>query len=135
MIVCIRTVGVTAVVRTAASDTFTHAHIAATAAITAALVAGIALWRLRSRRRLIDIVAVTLLSGLAVYLWRASANMPQLNNDGIAGYSANDWLAPVITFVALSVYADLRPPADPHRYAQVRAAATIIALAVNVITI
>src|SRR6266849_221611 len=93
-------------------DTFSHAHIAATAATTGAICAGI-----------------------AVYLLRASANMPQLNNDGIQGFSANDWLAPAIVFVVLSVYADLFPPPDPRRFRQVRAAATITAFAVNVITI
>jgi hypothetical protein len=39
--------------------------------------------------------------------------MPQLNNDGVAGYSANGWLAPITVFVALSVYADMRSPANP----------------------
>jgi hypothetical protein len=117
-------------------NTFTHAHIAVTAAITGALAASVAVWRLPGLRRgVVDGLAVGVLAGLAVYLWRASANMPQLNSDGIAGYSANDWLAPVVTFVALSTYTDLRPPADPRRYAQIRAAATIIAFAVNVITI
>ena len=119
----------------AVADTFSHAHIAATAATTAVIVGAIATWRLTGRGRTLSATAVATIAGLAVYLWRASANMPQLNNDGISGYSANDWLAPVITFVALSVYADLRPPADPKRFAQVRATATIIALAVNVITI
>ncbi|MFI6951427.1 winged helix-turn-helix domain-containing protein [Streptomyces sp. NPDC050422] len=38
--------------------------------------------------------AVGLLSGASVFLWRASANMPQLNDDGLPGFSANDWLAP-----------------------------------------
>jgi hypothetical protein len=80
-------------------------------------------------------LAVGVIAAAAAYLWRASANMPQLNDDGLAGYSANDWLAPVITFVALTVYADLIPPANIPRFAQVRAASTIVALAVNVITI
>jgi hypothetical protein len=80
-------------------------------------------------------VAVGVLSGIAVYLWRASANMPQLNNDGLSGYSANDWLAPVIVFVVLSIYADLIPPTNPRRFRQVRAASTVVAFAVNVITI
>jgi hypothetical protein len=75
------------------------------------------------------------LSGLAVYLWRVSANMPQLNADGLPGFSANDWLAPVIVYAILGTWAQLRPPADPPRYRQARAAATLIALAVNVITI
>ena len=61
--------------------------------------------------------------------------MPQLNRDGLSGYSANDWLAPVITFVVLSVYADLFPPSNERRFAQVRAAATITAFVVNVVTI
>ena len=61
--------------------------------------------------------------------------MPQLDNDGIPGCPANDWLAPVMVFAILSIYADLIPPADPHRFRQVRAAAAIVAFAVNVITI
>jgi hypothetical protein len=70
-----------------------------------------------------------------VYLYRASANMPQLNSDGISGYSANDWLAPTLTFVFVTMYASVRPPADPLRFHQVRALATVARLAVNVITI
>jgi hypothetical protein len=83
----------------------------------------------------LEAVPVAVISGLAVYLWRVSANMPQLNNDGLPGYSANDWLAPVVVFVALTVYADLRPPADLGRYRKIRALSTVVALAVNVITI
>ena len=119
-------------VAAAGSDVFSHAHIALTAAITAAITGAVALWRLRHVPIALVIAA---LAGLAVYLWRASANMPQLNNDGISGYSANDWLAPIITFVVLSIYADLFPPADPRRFNQVRAGATLAAFAVNVITI
>ena len=78
---------------------------------------------------------MAVLAAAAVFLWRVSANMPQLNRDGLSGYSANDWLAPVVTFVVLSVYADLFPPENPRRFAQVRAAATMTALVVNVITI
>ena len=120
---------------TVAPDTFTHAHIAATASTTGVISAGIGIWRLTGRRRVIVGPVVGVVAGVAVYLWRASANMPQLNNDGLPGYSANDWLAPAIVFVALSVYADLFPPPDPRRFGQVRAAATIVAFAVNVITI
>jgi hypothetical protein len=119
----------------AVADTFSHAHIAATAATTAVICAGVGVWRLTGRRRIVLGLVIGVLAGLAVYLWRASANMPQLNNDGLSGYSANDWLAPVVVFVVLSVYADLVPPADSRRFSQVRAAATIVAFAVNVITI
>ena len=114
--------------------TFSTGHIALTAAITAALALAAALWRL-PRAMLLDQAAVALLTFAAVLLWRISANMPQLNDDGLPGFSANDWLAPVLTYVALAAYADLRAPADPRRFAQTRALATIAALVVNVLTI
>jgi hypothetical protein len=41
-----------------------------------------------------DIAAVASLSAASVLLWRLSANMPQLNSDGLNGFSANDWAAP-----------------------------------------
>lgn len=119
----------------ATTDVFSHGHIALTAAITGVIAAGIACWRLNHRGRWIVGLIVGVLAAATVFLWRASANMPQLNRDGLEGFSANDWLAPVVVYVVLSVYADLFPPTDRHRFAQVRAAATIVAFAVNVITI
>src|SRR6516164_951484 len=107
------------------SDVFTRAHIAVTAGITGVMVFGFAWWRLEGRRAWIERVVMAVLAAAAVFLWRVSANMPQLNRDGLSGYSANDWLAPVVTFVVLSVYADLFPPENPRRFAQVRAAATL----------
>ena len=118
----------------APAGTFSTGHIAVTAAITAALALAAALWRL-PRRMLLDQGAVAALSFAAVLLWRLSANMPQLNDDGLPGFSANDWLAPVLTYVTLSAYADLRAPAEPHRFAQTRALATLAALVINVLTI
>ncbi|MGF6882038.1 hypothetical protein ABIA39_002637 [Nocardia sp. GAS34] len=61
--------------------------------------------------------------------------MPQLNNDGLPGFSANDWLAPVLTYLFVSICAAVRPPADRHRFNQTRALAVLTSLAVNVITI
>jgi hypothetical protein len=119
----------------ASQDVFTHAHIALTAACTAAITLAVGMWRFAGRRRWLDALIVAVLAGGAVYLWRASANMPSLNKDGLPGYSANDWLAPVVVYVVLSVYADLWPPVDHRRFAQVRAASTIAAFVVNVITI
>ncbi|MQS16287.1 hypothetical protein F7Q99_29745 [Streptomyces kaniharaensis] len=116
------------------TTTFSHAHILLTAAVTAVIALVGAAWRL-PRSAWQDIAAVTLLSGLSVFLWRTSANMPQLNDDGLPGFSANDWLAPTLTYVFLSVYAKLRPPADPRRYGQAQAIAVLSSLAVNVITI
>jgi zinc transporter ZupT len=106
----------------ASAATLSHAHIAATTATTGVIAAAIGAWRLPGSRRGLAGLVVGVLAGAAVYLWRTSANMPQLNNDGLPGYSANDWLAPAIVFVVLSVYADLFPPADPRRFGQVRAA-------------
>ena len=92
------------------------------------------LW-LNHERRIIDTLALGLLTAGAVFLLRKSANMTALNDDGLQGFSANDWLAPTVTFVVLGLYAAIRPPKDSRRFEQSRAAATLIAFAVNVITI
>jgi hypothetical protein len=113
---------------------FSLVHILVTAAITAALTLGAAWWRL-PRGAWPDILALGLLCGVAVFGWRAAANMPQLNNDGLPGFSANDWAAPVVTFVVLTIYTDLRAPSQLRGYRQARALATLAALAVNVISI
>lgn len=113
---------------------FSAGHILLTAAITAVLALAAGLWRL-PRSAWLDALAVGVLAGAAVAVWRLAANMGTLNDDGLPGFSANDLAAPVAVFVAISVYADLRAPEDPRRFAQVRALATLIALAVNVITI
>nr|WTB35141.1 hypothetical protein OG781_41880 [Streptomyces sp. NBC_00830] len=115
-------------------ETFSSVHIALTAALTGVFALALAAWRL-PRAAWPDMAAVAVLSAASVYLWRTSANMTQLNTDGLPGFSANDWAAPVLTYVFLSLYADLRPPAEPRRYAQTRALATLASLAVNVITI
>lgn len=113
---------------------FSVGHILLTAAITAVLAVAGALWRF-PRSSWPEAVAVGVVSGGAVALWRLSANMGALNDDGLPPFSANDWAAPVVVFVVLSVYADLRVPADPRRFGQVRALATVLAFAVNVVTI
>lgn len=115
-------------------ETFSASHIALTAAITGVLVLIAAVWRL-PRGAWLDVIAVGVLAAAAVFLWRISANMPQLNDDGLPHFSANDWLAPVLTYLFLSVYADLRPPTDPPRYRQTCALAVLISLVVNVVTI
>ena len=119
----------------ASANVFSHGHIAVTASITGVITAGFAVWRLDRRTRLPIGLAVGVLVTAAVYLWRASANLPQLNSDGLPGLSANDWLAPVVTFVILGLFADLVALRPPERFAQVRGVATLVAFAVNVITI
>ena len=89
----------------ATSSLFSTGHIALTAAISGVLAAAVALLWLRDQHRVLDAL------------------------------SANDWLAPTVTYVVLGVYGAVRAPTEPTRYQQARAAATAIALAVNVLTI
>ncbi len=114
--------------------TFTTLHITLTAATVAVLTFAVGMWRL-PRRAWRQAPVIALLSGVAVFLWRLSANKPDLNDDGLPGFSANDWAAPILTYITLGAYADLRPPGEPARFRQVRALAFVIAVAVNVITI
>ncbi|MDE3192018.1 MAG: hypothetical protein KGL94_14500 [Acidobacteriota bacterium] len=113
---------------------FTTSHIAATALITCGVSFAAALFALGTGRRA-DGVAIAVLAAGAVFLWRKSANMPQLNNDGLSPFSANDWLAPTLTYVVLGLYAALRHPADDRRFARARALAVLSAFVVNVVTI
>jgi hypothetical protein len=119
-----------------AADVFTTGHIAVTAVISggAALLAAL-LINGRSQSGVADSVAIGVLTAAAVFLWRKSANLPQLNTDGLSGFSANDWLAPALTYIGLGLYRYLRTPHDANRYGKALAAATIISFAVNVVTI
>jgi hypothetical protein len=114
--------------------TFSTLHITVTAVTCGLLALAAALWRL-PRGQWQPIAAVAVLTTAALFAWRMSANMPQLNDDGLNGFSANDWAAPALAYLALSVYSDLRPPVDLVRYRQARALATLLALVINVITI
>ena len=119
----------------ATAATFTTAHIAATAAITGAVALAAGVLVLGRRRGLRESVVIAVLAAGAVFLWRKSANMPQLNNDGLSPFSANDWLAPMLTYVVLGVYASARRPANHRRFAQARSLAVLAAFVVNVVTI
>jgi hypothetical protein len=114
---------------------FSTGHIALTGLLSGLLAAAVALLWLRDEHRLLDTLAVGILTAAAVFLLRKSANMPQLNDDGLSGFSANDWLAPTVTYVVLGVYGAVRAPTEERRYQQARAAATMIALVINVLTI
>jgi hypothetical protein len=115
---------------------FSTSHIALTAAITG-VVAFVASVLVLGRRRsgLADSLAIAILAAGAVFLWRKSANMPQLNDDGLPPFSANDWLAPTITYVVLGMYATVRRPSNDRRFAQACALAVLIAFIVNVVAI
>ena len=117
-----------------ATTQFSTAHIAGTGVAVGALAVPAALWWLRPRTPL-NVTLVCVLAALATFGERLCANMTQLNNDGVPGFSANDLLAPALTYIVLSFYADLRPPSDPTRFGRFRATVTGIALVINVLTI
>ena len=119
----------------ATAAVFTTIHIAATAAITGAVALVASVLVLGGRRGLAEAFAIAVLSAGAVFLWRKSANMPQLNNDGLSPFSANDWLAPTLTYVVLGLYASVRRPGNDRRFAQTRTLAVLAAFVVNVVAI
>jgi hypothetical protein len=123
------------VVVIASSSVFTTGHIGLTAALSGLAAAAVTAFWQRGEARKLDSVAVGVLTAAAVFMLRKSANLPALNIDGLQGFSANDWLAPTVTFVVLGLYAAVRPPHQARRFEQARAAATVIAFAINVITI
>lgn len=112
---------------------FSNVHILGTSVTTAVLSLAAAAWRL-GRGAVLDAVGIAVMAGASEFLYRASANMPQLNADGLPGYSANDWLAPVLTYVFVSCYGAARPAADQRRFNQARALTTLASLVVNVVT-
>jgi hypothetical protein len=114
--------------------TFSTPHIGLTAAVTGLISLPLAYWLLRPRSW-VEAGAVALVAAVSVFLLRKSANMGPLNDDGLSGFSANDWLAPVVTYVSLGIYAALRPPTDPIRFGRLRALVTAVSLVVNVVTI
>ncbi|RDH13812.1 hypothetical protein [Tsukamurella pulmonis] len=109
-------------------------HILLTAAITAALVT-VSTLAVRGGSTRADDLGLAVTAGAAVWLWRSAANIGALNLDGLPSVSANDCAAPMTVFVALSLYAAIRPPTDLTRWHRARAAATVIAVAVNIIAI
>lgn len=87
------------------------------------------------RSAVVECVVIGVLTAASAFLWRKSANMPQLNRDGLREFSANDWLAPVVAFVFLSVYGALRRLDDERGFARASALAVVAVLVVNVVTI
>lgn len=119
----------------AMGSVFSTGHVVLTGVLSGLIAALVAVLWLRGEHRMREVLAIGLLTAGAVFMFRMSANMPQLNDDGLQGFSANDWLAPSVTFVVLGLYAVVRPPSEPRRFEQTRAAATVVAFAINVLTI
>ena len=118
-----------------AGSVFSTGHILLTAILSGVIAAIFAVLWMRGEGRVRDTVAIGLLSAGAVFILRKAANMPQLNDDGLEGFSANDVLAPVVTWVVLGIYGSLRPPMEARRFEQARAAAVMVAFVINVVTI
>jgi hypothetical protein len=108
--------------------------IAITATLAGIISFVIVRWRYPALSML-ETAVVALIVGISVLAWRLTGNIPTLNNDPIAGFSPNDWLCPMITYVCLGLYAAFYPPTDPARWAQTRALLTIAAFVVNVLVI
>jgi putative exporter of polyketide antibiotics len=96
----------------AASYNFSTGHIALTGVVSGALAALFAVFWLRGEHRTRDTLAIGALTAGAVFLLRESANMTELNDDGLEGFSANDWLAPTVTYVVLGLYGAVRPATE-----------------------
>ena len=113
---------------------FTTLHIAVTALIAAGLALPVAVGLLDTSRRSAA-VGCAVVVGLTTLGWRLSANVAALNADGLPWVSANDALAPVVTYVVLGMYAAVHPPREPRQFDQLRVALAAVALVVNIVAI
>src|ERR671926_1414587 len=59
--------------------------------------------------------------GLSIVLWRAAGNTQSLNDDPIPLVSPNDVLCPVLTYIVLGLYADVRRAGDRPGWGRLRA--------------
>jgi hypothetical protein len=83
---------------------------------------------------ILAVLAVAVLSGAAVFLWRLPEPAPtqRLRAARLLGQRLG---RPALTYLVSSGYGEMRELADPPRYHQLRALATLDPLAGNVITI
>jgi hypothetical protein len=119
----------------AAADVFSSTHIALTALVCGIAAALLSYFVLGRRSVVVECAVIGILTAASVFLWRKSANMPQLNRDGLREFSANDWLAPVVTSVFLGVYGAMRHGGEDRAFARARAVAVIAVLVINVVAI
>jgi hypothetical protein len=107
---------------------------ALTAAGASAVVLLVAHLRFRAATAL-EVVLLTVTVGVSVLAGRLSCNVPVLNQDPIAGFSPNDFICPMLTFVLLEVFVGLRPLDQATNWPRVRALLVIASFVVNVLTI
>lgn len=108
--------------------------VSLTAGIAALLSLILVRWRFRTIP-LREAVLMAVLVGISVMAWRLSGNVPVLNDDPIGGLSPNDFICPVVSYVFLSLYLDMRQPTEVAVWMRARAWLTIIVFLVNVFTI
>ena len=83
----------------------------------------------------LEVLLLTLVVGGSVLLGRLACNTPTLNNDPLAGFSPNDLLCPMLSFVMLEVFIGLRPLEQEKVWLRLRGLLVLISFAVNVLTI
>jgi hypothetical protein len=106
--------------------------------VTASIAGVLGLLLLRWRFKAIPLREAILMAALvsvSVMVWRLSGNIPVLNDDPIGGLSPNDFICPVVSYVFLSLYLDLRQPPETKSRFRARAWLVIIVFLANVFTI
>ena len=83
----------------------------------------------------LEVLLLTAVVGLSVFAGRLTCNVPVLNDDPVSGFSPNDFLCPMLTFVMLEVFTGLLPLEKPVFWPRVRAGLVLVSFAVNVLTI
>lgn len=121
------------------AGTFSFGQIALSALIGAVLsfvvVWFYGRWSKEAALTVAESVIIAVLAGLSILGWRLAGNTPPLNDDAIPLASPNDVLCPVLTYVILGLYADVRRGSERPAWGRVRALLTITSLIVNVATI
>jgi hypothetical protein len=81
------------------------------------------------------VVLLTLVVGVSVFVGRLVCNIAPLNTDPVSGFSPNDLLCPMLTFVMLEVFIGFRPLEQEKIWLRLRALLVLVSFAVNVLTI
>lgn len=108
--------------------------VSLTAGIAALLSLGLLRWRFKSVP-LREAFLIAVVVGMSVMAWRLSGNVSVLNDDPIGGLSPNDFICPVVSYLFLSLYLDMRQPVEASIWMKARAWLTITVFLVNVFTI
>ena len=83
----------------------------------------------------LEVVLLTLVVGASVFVSRWTCNIPVLNDDPTPGFSPNDLLSPMFTFVLLEVFVRVSLLEKPVSWTRIRAWLVIVSFLVNILTI